>query len=366
VFISYRREDSSGHAGWLRQGLAERLGRDQVFMDIDTIKPGVDFVEVIERAVAECDVLLVLIGKEWLTTTGADGCRRLDNPEDYHRLEVEAALKRKIPVIPTLVQDATVPAASELPETLQTLTRRNAFKLDDTKWPSDVDTLSARVEETFKGEEGPLQPRGTEQGGSPPRPPEGRGSPESRRKRWTRLAIALLACTAVVGAVAWAVRPDPNPPEQNPPDPNPPEQNPPEPNPDAAYKALETLSYRTIVPSGPEWTTKPESEVNPGLFRTTIFGPRGIEIWIDHTPDEEARFARRGRAVQKRRRIDHPVFGLADEWVFRGGLSRCESVPCVDYLMNSPGKGYAVLGGGGDYGTARAEAQRVALRLTPR
>ncbi len=187
VFISYRREDSSGHAGWLREGLAERLGRDRVFMDIDTIEPGLDFVEVLERAVDDCDVLLVLIGKAWLTTKGADGRRRLDDPKDYHRLEVESALKRRIRVIPVLVQDATVPRAEELPPTLQTLARRHATELDDSKWAYDIDRLSTIVKKDLKDpsddprwQQPPPPPQAPPSQVASPQPP-GAGEEESSR-----------------------------------------------------------------------------------------------------------------------------------------------------------------------------------------
>ncbi len=112
IFISYRREDSSGYSGRLFDRLTAQFNRDQLFMDIDAIEPGVDFVEVIERAVSSCDVLVAVIGKQWLTVTDANGRRRLDNPEDFIRLEVGTALDRGIRVIPVLVRggsDKSVP-----------------------------------------------------------------------------------------------------------------------------------------------------------------------------------------------------------------------------------------------------------------
>ena len=109
VFISYRREDSSGWAGRLYDRLSQRFGGDNVFMDIDTIEPGLDFVEVIQRAVGSCDVLIALIGRQWPTVSDATGQRRLDNPEDFVRLEIAAALRRDIPVIPVLVRATAMP-----------------------------------------------------------------------------------------------------------------------------------------------------------------------------------------------------------------------------------------------------------------
>jgi TIR domain len=100
LFISYRRQDTSPYARLLREELTRRLGQDQVFMDVDSIEIGVDFAEAIERAIDECDVLLALIGAPWLTINDEDGQRRLDDPDDAVRLELEAALARKIRVIP--------------------------------------------------------------------------------------------------------------------------------------------------------------------------------------------------------------------------------------------------------------------------
>src|SRR5919108_3542603 len=100
IFLSYRREDTAGHAGrlWdaLREGVEGQSGfeADQIFMDIDAIEPGVDFRESIRRAVEASDVFLTVIGRDWLTATDAQGRRRLDNPADFVRVEVEAALER--------------------------------------------------------------------------------------------------------------------------------------------------------------------------------------------------------------------------------------------------------------------------------
>ena len=90
IFVSYRRQDSSHLAGRLYDRLADRFGKSQVFMDVDTIEPGVNFAEEVNRAVATCTVLLAVVGPNWLTVTDEYGCRRLDDPDDYVRLEIEA------------------------------------------------------------------------------------------------------------------------------------------------------------------------------------------------------------------------------------------------------------------------------------
>jgi hypothetical protein len=153
IFINYRRDDTAGYAGRLFDRLSERFG-DRVFMDVDYIDPGLDFVEVIEKAVGSCDVLIVMIGKQWLTITDKHGKRRLDNPDDFVRVEIEAALKRDIRVIPVLVDDAAMPHRADLPPTLLKLARRNAIELSDARWAYDVQRLMETLEEVLAGVEG--------------------------------------------------------------------------------------------------------------------------------------------------------------------------------------------------------------------
>ena len=99
IFISYRRDDSAGHAGRVHDRLEREFGRDLLFMDVDAIPLGFNFVKVLEDQVTKCDVLLAIIGPGWLDARDDDGNRRLDNPHDYIRIEIAAALKRDIPVI---------------------------------------------------------------------------------------------------------------------------------------------------------------------------------------------------------------------------------------------------------------------------
>src|SRR5262249_27076475 len=108
IFISYRREDSAGYARALLTEL-ERAFPKRVFMDVSAIEPGLDFLEVLEKALRSCKALIVVIGKGWLNATDELGRRRLGNRHDYVRLEVATALKRNIRVIPVLVGDATMP-----------------------------------------------------------------------------------------------------------------------------------------------------------------------------------------------------------------------------------------------------------------
>ena len=110
-------------------------------MDIDTIEPGVDYEDVIKQAVASCDVLLALIGRQWSAVTDSQGRRRLDNKRDFIRLEIEAALHRKVRVIPVLLQGATMPAEEELPHSIAELAMRNALEVSQGRWHYDVGRL---------------------------------------------------------------------------------------------------------------------------------------------------------------------------------------------------------------------------------
>src|SRR5436305_14002699 len=120
LFISYRRDDSSGYTGRLYDRLCSYYGEDRVFMDIDSILPGDDFVDVIEKAVSSCKVLIAVIGRQWLTDIAGNN-RLLDNPYDFVRIEILTALSRNIRVIPVLVQGATIPRSENLPDILRPL-----------------------------------------------------------------------------------------------------------------------------------------------------------------------------------------------------------------------------------------------------
>jgi beta-lactam-binding protein with PASTA domain len=152
IFISYRRNEADYHASWLYQRLGGHFGVDRVFKDVDSIQLGEDFVEAINRAVGSCDVLLVLIGDRWLTAADDRGRRRLDDPDDLVRLEVEAALARDVRVIPILVGRAPMPAAEELPASMAGLARRHALELSPTRLRSDLGKLLRALDKTLEEE----------------------------------------------------------------------------------------------------------------------------------------------------------------------------------------------------------------------
>jgi len=141
IFISYRRGETAYPAGWLYDRLAQHFGAGQIFKDVDSIELGDDFVQVITRAVGSCDVLLALIGHQWLSITDASGQRRLDDPDDFVRLEIEAALTRNVRIIPILVDGARMPNADELPEGLASLARRQALELSPSRFEYDTSRL---------------------------------------------------------------------------------------------------------------------------------------------------------------------------------------------------------------------------------
>jgi len=141
IFISYRRDETAYPAGWLFDRLAQHFGPAQIFKDVDSIELGDDFVQVISRAVGSCDVLLALIGDRWLTITDDRGRRRLDDPDDFVRLEIGAALERNVRIIPILVAGANMPRADELPAGLVGLERRQALELSPSRFEYDTNRL---------------------------------------------------------------------------------------------------------------------------------------------------------------------------------------------------------------------------------
>lgn len=146
IFINYRREDTAGHAGRLFDALASLLQGHQVFMDIDTLQPGVDYTEVIDQEVGSCDVLVALMGQRWLAVTDSKGRRRLDDPNDFVRREIATALDRHVRVIPILVQGLQMPTAEDLPDALEGLARRNALELSDARFSFDISRLVTAIE----------------------------------------------------------------------------------------------------------------------------------------------------------------------------------------------------------------------------
>lgn len=171
IFISYRREDGGGWANHLARDLRDSFGAERVFMDIDRIEAGVDFVHEITQAIVASDVLLAMIGPHWLSAADAGGRRRLDQNNDFIRLEIAIALSRDIRVIPVLVGGTDMPAADELPSDIRALAQRNAFELTDRRWDVDVAQLVGILEKLLGRRHRPPSGNRAERVGAPASPP---------------------------------------------------------------------------------------------------------------------------------------------------------------------------------------------------
>ena len=135
IFISYRREDASGWAGRLVKDLRGEFPNSHVFHDISSIDAGEDFLAAIRRSLGSCAVVIVVIGPQWLTAKAKRGKRRLDDKDDWVRLEVAESLKRAgLRAVPVLVGGATMPKAGDLPQPMKALARRNAHEITDKRW----------------------------------------------------------------------------------------------------------------------------------------------------------------------------------------------------------------------------------------
>ena len=224
LFINYRRDDTAPYAGRLYDRLTAHFGEDQVFIDIDQIEPGEDFVEAINRKVATCDIAIVAIGPHWLHASDPSGKRRLDDEEDFVRIEIVAALQREIRIIPVLVGGAQMPGKHDLPEALAPLSRRNAIELSETRFHADVNRLIEAIERAFAATEKKAEPSATPAAPSPkpaavrpPKPkskylPEPSGGRKQLRKlgatssgNWLSLGFKVAVSVALIALVAAAV-----------------------------------------------------------------------------------------------------------------------------------------------------------------
>jgi hypothetical protein len=146
IFLSYRREDTRHMAGRLADRLDLRFGSGTAFMDVDAIEPGADFTNAIAEAVSSCDLLIALIGPNWLALSQGTRAPRIYEYDDFVAIEIKAALDRGICVIPILVDQAKMPTSLELPASLRPLATRNATRIDHETFSSDVERFLAAVE----------------------------------------------------------------------------------------------------------------------------------------------------------------------------------------------------------------------------
>jgi hypothetical protein len=153
IFVSYRRSDSADIAGRIYDRLTGKFGRIPIFKDVDSIPLGLDFKEYLDAKVSECNILLAIIGDRWLDAIDETGERRLDDPADFVRIEIESALNRGIPVIPLLVRGAQMPREAKLPDGLKKLAYRNGIPIrHDPDFHRDMDRLIAALEKYVRKE----------------------------------------------------------------------------------------------------------------------------------------------------------------------------------------------------------------------
>ena len=195
IFVSYRREDTQGEARALSIELEKAFGDKSVFIDVDSIAPGRDFRLALLESLESCDAFLALIGAGWLDARDSAGQRRLDNPRDFVREEIGIALGRDIPVMPILLQNASMPSAEALPDELKELAFRNAFEIRHARWSSDVRDLVERLGSVSPALSAP-------QSGAAGGRPESAGLP---RPRWLSRRAAIGATAAGAAAIGAAV-----------------------------------------------------------------------------------------------------------------------------------------------------------------
>ena len=151
IFVSYRRQDSADVTGRIYDRLVQRFDKEQIFKDVDSIPLGVDFREHLGRVVGQCDVLLAVMGNDWLAADSS-GRRRIDDAKDFVRIEIESALERGIPVIPVLVRGAAMPSEADMPASLVALSYRHGIDVrPDPDFHRDMDRLIAGLEGHLDG-----------------------------------------------------------------------------------------------------------------------------------------------------------------------------------------------------------------------
>ena len=169
IFISYRREDTSGESGRLKDKLEQVFGQENIFYDVETLEAGLNFDQSIDKALSESKVLLAMIGPHWIKAADAKGDLRLQKPNDWVRKEISAALKRGLRVIPVLVNGATMPDPADLPEELQELSLKHAQEISSSRWNYDVGVLVNVLEKIIDKKPEP-KPQPTPEPRSNPRP----------------------------------------------------------------------------------------------------------------------------------------------------------------------------------------------------
>src|SRR4051812_6307986 len=150
IFINYRREDSDTWVDHIYEKLCSHFSKNHVFMDVDSIPPGVDFVDAITSAASKCGLMLVIMGRGWAKMADNQGRPRIQNDDDFVRLEIAAAIRLNIPILPVLGFGASMPSQNELPEEIRALARRNACTIVRATYADDLDALVRHVERLMR------------------------------------------------------------------------------------------------------------------------------------------------------------------------------------------------------------------------
>ncbi len=199
IFINYRRSDAEGESGRLFSDLANRFGESSIFMDVVALDIGRDFRKEIDKSVATCGVLLAIIGKGWVDARNESGDRRLDDPNDFVRLEIASALKRDIPVIPVLVQGAKMPFDEQLPDNLKELAYRNGVELTHARWSYDLQVLIKGLEAALGTPEIDTNPLRRDENR------QGRNDANGRKVSWWKSRTGTFALLLAAGGVAAGI-----------------------------------------------------------------------------------------------------------------------------------------------------------------
>ncbi|MGA2484670.1 MAG: TIR domain-containing protein [Roseiarcus sp.] len=208
IFINYRRGEDQAAAGRLYDQLEATFTRERIFIDVDNIAPGRDFTEELATRVEQCDVFLAVIGRRWADVVDVDGSRRLDNPNDWVRVEIESAQRLGKHIIPVLVDGAEMPRPEKLPDALQRFARRNAARLTHERFRADVQALVVAIGRLREAERAQFElerrqtPRGAETPAISTRSAREAASPVAAGRRLAPMAIAALAALAVIAAGA--------------------------------------------------------------------------------------------------------------------------------------------------------------------
>ena len=197
IILSYRREDSAGVTGRIFDRLVQEFGTDRVFMDIDSMPAGVDFHEHLQATLANCGALLVVIGRSWRSQRKGQPARIMD-PDDWVRIEVETALERSIPVVPLLIDGASLPSRDQLPESLWPLLRRNALPVDSGR---DFHAQMSRLVRDLRLQ---LDPKGAKQRAVPAAPAPRAATARRQLVNWGAIGrwILLMCLILTLGLVA--------------------------------------------------------------------------------------------------------------------------------------------------------------------